>query len=71
MAPAFTVGSDLGVVLTRIALRRPGSRNRPSVRALQPAFGSLDLLAITLITPETEQLLGCARGDLHVPVYRH
>jgi hypothetical protein len=25
--------------------------------ALQPAFGSLDLLVITLITPETEQLL--------------
>jgi len=24
---------------------------------LQPAFGSLDLLVITLITPETEQLL--------------
>jgi hypothetical protein len=28
--------------------------------ALQPAFGSLDLLVITLITPETEQLLPLA-----------
>ena len=28
-----------------------------STAALQPAFGSLDLLVITLITPETEQLL--------------
>lgn len=31
-----------------------------SATAVQPAFGSLDLLVITLITPETEQVLPAA-----------